>query len=89
VYLGPFGNSQLGSGNTTQFPTVAAGLVTAIQTGAAKLSTQVAEPVKWVIYSPTDDTARQVAAGWIDNEWDTQRRRQSKPVSRSTITVNP
>jgi hypothetical protein len=31
--------------------------------------------VNWVVWSPTDSAAYPVEAGWIDDAWDTQRRR--------------
>jgi hypothetical protein len=40
----------------------------------------------WVVYSPTDDAYHEVANGWVDNAWDTQRRRGYKPTSRTTFT---
>lgn len=40
----------------------------------------------WVQYSPTNGTANLVVGGWIDNAWDTQRRRGIAPTSRDTFT---
>ncbi len=40
---------------------------------------------QWVIYSPTDDAVDLVDNGWIDNEWDTQRRRGREATSRVTF----
>lgn len=39
----------------------------------------------WVVWSPTADAAVGVANGWIDNSWDTQRRRGWNPTSRTTF----
>lgn len=36
----------------------------------------------WSILSPTDEVARQVTHGWIDNAFDTQRRRGVQPTQR-------
>lgn len=38
--------------------------------------------VKHVVYSPTDATARQVTNYYVDDEWDTQRRRGLRATTR-------
>jgi hypothetical protein len=43
---------------------------------------------EWVIYSPTDNVARNITNIWVDNEWDTQRRRGVKASTRQTATVD-
>lgn len=40
---------------------------------------------QWMVYSPTDDAIDLVDNGWVDNEWDTQRRRGRKATTRSTF----
>lgn len=47
----------------------------------------------WAVYSPTldavgsiDDAFNDVDNGWIDNAWDTQRRRGAAPTSRTTFS---
>jgi len=40
----------------------------------------------WATYSPTDGTGADVASGWVDNAFDTQRRRG---LERTTRTVFP
>ena len=42
----------------------------------------------WVIYSPTTDTAYPVNNGWVDNAWDTQRRRGLYYTQRGTYTID-
>jgi len=39
------------------------------------LESQASSSWDWVIYSPTNDDVAVVANGWVDNAWDTQRRR--------------
>lgn len=41
----------------------------------------------WVVYSPTDGLFEEVNNGWVDNEWDTQRRRGRKATSRTTFVI--
>ena len=41
---------------------------------------------QWIVRSPTDNTIDIVDNGWVDNEWDTQRRRGRPSTSRSTFS---
>ena len=40
----------------------------------------------WVIYSPSNDEAELVHTGWVDNAWDTQRRRGIAKTARGTFS---
>jgi len=40
---------------------------------------------KWSVYSPTSDAMSTVTNGWVDNEWDIQRRRGRKFTERTTF----
>lgn len=40
---------------------------------------------QWMVYSPSDDDYDLVDNGWVDNEFDTQRRRGRQATSRSTF----
>lgn len=40
----------------------------------------------WVVYSRMNDTTAVVANGWVDDAFDTQRRRGIRPSTRSTLT---
>lgn len=39
----------------------------------------------WVIYSPTDNLARGIVGGYVDNAFDTQRRRGGSPTIRTVF----
>lgn len=39
--------------------------------------------VDWVVWSPTAEAAYGVDNGWVDNAWDTQRRRGTRPTART------
>lgn len=60
------------------------------QTAAQNIWTQVLLPcyttlsVIWVVASRADKNAKMVSAWWVDNEWDTQRRRGMKSTARTT-----
>ncbi len=52
----------------------------------------ISSGVRWVVYSPTNDglaldPAVPVTSGWVDNAFDTQRRRGSNSTARVTFTV--
>jgi hypothetical protein len=44
--------------------------------------------VDWSVYSPTTGQNNAITNLWVDNEWDTQRRRGLRPTSRSVATIN-
>jgi hypothetical protein len=39
----------------------------------------------WVVYSPTNSNQYVAHDAWVDNAWDTQRRRGLPPNSRSIV----
>lgn len=80
-YLGPL-NSSAFDGATTSAPTrVDAGFRGNV--AAAALALAGAE-VGWAVYSGVANTLTPVVAGWVDNEFDTQRRRGAESNLRST-----
>jgi hypothetical protein len=66
------------------------GLTTALQTFLT-LSKNAGTLWEWLVYSPTGDAAgaatpfAAVDNGWVDDEWDIQRRRGLLPTTRSTF----
>jgi len=44
--------------------------------------------VDWVVWSPTDNQSRPVSHWFIDNAWDTQRRRGARATTRQQGTVS-
>lgn len=81
VYLGPWGTSASAGGRP------AAGLVTQIARCGEQLAEAASSSVNWnwVIWSPTNSQDYQVDNGWVDNSWDTQRRRGLSATSRTTF----
>jgi len=80
VYLGPWG----ANANTTGRPTSA--LMTAIANAALTLKSTASSLSTldgWAVWSTVDQTAYGVDDGWIDNAWDTQRRRGLAYTSRT------
>lgn len=76
IYLGPFSATDVGG----QKPPAA--LTTLIQTLPPAFSGLGGPNVDWVVYSPTGQSHEKVQNWWIDNEWDTQRRRGLKGDTR-------
>jgi hypothetical protein len=83
IYFGPFRTSGL---NTQGRP--AAGLITSlVNAGDALLAaSDAAANWQWVIWSPTTGLEVGVANGWVDDEFDTQRRRGRVPTARTTFS---
>lgn len=89
VYLGPMNGSANGPGGSPT-STCITGVVGAAQT---LLNNQggIGE-VEWCVYSPTSIPSPGLASegvpvdnGWVDNAWDTQRRRGQAPTARTTF----
>lgn len=79
VYLGPFSNRANGSDGRPS-----PGLKDSIARAAKELldAAQASVVWSWAVYSPTNDAYYNVNNGWIDDAWDTQRRRGLAPTSR-------
>lgn len=79
VYIGPL---SAGASSTDGVPVT--GLVTALGLQAQNL--RVASDSaswSWVVWSQADQAAREVFEGWIDNDFDTQRRRGRVATART------
>lgn len=77
---------QEGANDATARPS--SGLVTSLATAAQALLTasDAAATWAWEIWSAAGPGFVTVVDGWVDNEWDTQRRRGRKATSRTTFT---
>lgn len=82
VYLGPWGTNGADSSGRP-----AAALVTQIARAGSDLAAAASSSVNWnwVVWSPSSSQDYQVDNGWVDNAWDTQRRRGVKATSRTTF----
>jgi hypothetical protein len=84
VYLGPFGATT--ADTTAGRPS--SGTLTTLSTAANNwlTATNAASGWFWGVHStvePAPNNMVKVTNGWIDNAWDTQRRRGQKPTTRS------
>lgn len=50
-------------------------------------STSGPASVAWAVFSRVDNIARPVTNYWVDDEWDSQRRRGLRPTTRTTAAV--
>lgn len=87
LYIGPLSSSDEVS--TTGLPvTTANGIVPTLCAAGTYLAggSWSTHGEAWVVYSPTIDAVATVTDGWVDNKFDTQRRRLRAPTARQTWT---
>lgn len=82
VYIGP-----LTVTNMAERPSDA--LIAQIATLVPRLDAINVSNFKWAVWSRVDGIFQNVTNWWIDDEWDTQRRRGLKSTKRSIGTVSP
>jgi hypothetical protein len=82
VYLGPWAVTANYSGYVTD------SLVETILFSGKELikASEASDQWDWVIYSPTDNEVIAIENGWVDNGWDTQRRRGTRATARGTFS---
>lgn len=82
------------NGTISTFPRPSAGAITAAQHCANYLATEVNSEtgVRWVVYSEAHSSTypdgAEIVTGWVNNEWDTQRRRGVVPTQRNEFPIN-
>jgi len=86
VYFGPLGNAVV---STNARP--AAGFVQDLEDFAIELASELAgltQPgVLWSVWSTTDTESVAITDGWVDDEFDTQRRRGRAYTTRNTWAI--
>lgn len=84
VFIGPLGLVSLNSngGPSTPLIQAMAAAAEALQAGGSG-----PDPYTWVGYSQAAGLPFVIHDGWVDNEFDTQRRRQIRATDRTTWTV--
>jgi len=65
-----------------------AGQIASLVTLAGGLADVGGVDVDWGLWSPTRNAFSKITAGWVDNEWDTQRSRGLKATTRATYTTS-
>jgi hypothetical protein len=85
IYIGPLDGTFAGSvGLGYSTPNVE---ITTLLQEAGKEMIAGLVTLDWVVYSRTNADAYIIDAGWVDNEWDTQRRRGREATFRSTFSA--
>lgn len=89
VYLGPWhaGVATSGTGLELNYSRPSTTLVSTVKSSANNLLTasNASDTFTWVQYSRAQRTVSAVTGGWVDDEWDTQRRRQHRATYRSVF----
>lgn len=83
IYFGPLDESANSDGRPT------AGWLTGLAGAGQTLKDDVealGANYHWCVWSETNQTEVPVDNGWVDNSWDTQRRRGVDPTSRTVFT---
>lgn len=83
VYLGPFNQGTLGT-DTADQGRPSSTFINTVKTAAAGLLAANDADATWRVWSELDAVSRDVTHGWVDNAWDTQRRRGVAPTARQT-----
>lgn len=89
IYLGPLGDIVTTvHGDPTHFPVPGTVWTTNILAAAHQLTVAtIGHGWQWVVYSRKLGSSTPVVDGWVDNAWDTQRRRGNAATSRRTWTA--
>lgn len=83
IFLGPLNTTPLTVDATTGRTLISSGVRTTITTAAAALRS--AGDVTWSVWSRRDKAFYAVTVGWVDNAFDTQRRRGPAATARTTF----
>jgi len=84
IYMGPLGGSIPPSDQLR--PTVTyRNIILDFGEGLAQVG--FAAATDWMMYSRTDQVAAKIESIWVDNAWDTQRRRGLSPTTRTVRDV--
>lgn len=81
VYLGPLNVAAMGG--TADDPRPATDLMTNLRLASAELAYENGnDGITWCVWSRKDDLLVTITNGWVNNEWDTQRRREGRETLR-------
>jgi hypothetical protein len=83
IYIGPFTVGALSGGAGAPAIPVS-GLIDAVRWSSQWLANQGGTSYVWSILSGADGVSRGITNGWVDNAFDTQRRRGEEASTRST-----
>lgn len=81
LYIGPFQDTARSAGDGSP----ASALRLAMREAGKRL--MLSTDTNWCVFSPTDNSSGTIVQGYVDNAWDTQRRRGTAPTVRETFTA--
>ncbi len=87
IYLGPLGTNALvtSAGRVLVSPAFR----TALRESAARLQGANGQSISWHLYSTVANQMKLITGGWVDDAFDTQRRRGTAPTVRETWGPDP
>ena len=94
MFLGPWGDNVVTAGSSSAYPTVNSTVRTNI-ISAAQSMYDLSQPITpigdegWVIYSAVESGFSAISQVYVDDEFDTQRRRGFKTTTRTIAPINP
>lgn len=90
LYIGPLGANAVAEDPARGDMKISEALRATMADAAIRLATNTGG-LAWCLYSPSNDDAEPVTAGWVDDALDTQRRRGVRPSTRLTwaFTTSP
>lgn len=84
VYVGPWNTSAIRTDLTTEYPAPSGQIRNAIAAASKRLVDGAAEAgVPLCVYSRKDKALYPIVRGWVDDAWDTQRRRGNDATART------
>ncbi len=84
VFVGPWNASIVTRDTDTGVARLANNIITALRTSMVRLAGSAPQQgLRWCVLSQTDAALYDITAGWVDNAFDTQRRRGETASSRS------
>lgn len=89
IYIGPLGGNAI-EYNPDNPPEPATALVEILVGATERLASDsglASAGVEWQVWSRANDAGYQVISGWVDNEFDTQRRREVDATVRTAWTI--
>jgi len=87
IYLGPFNANALVESPTVFEPTPSTELLNGVAGAGGFIQGDLPPNTQWNVVSQADEQTYDVAGGWVDNAWDSQRRRGNEADARTTFSA--
>lgn len=88
IYLGPWNVSAITETTVTgNYSRPLGNLINGIANAGKALANENTLGAQWSVYSKRNEDLVEIEAGWVDNSWDTQRRRGARSTDRYNWAV--